>query len=353
MPVTRTADGDSVWPLAGGMAFVSNAQANETYEPRSLLPSGRQFEISNSEMRAVITEQGAGLRAFSVGGQEFLDGFGEDDYATGTSRGQLLVPWPNRVDGGKYAFGGEEYQLPLNEPERNNAIHGLTRWMNWTVRNRETSKITMELVLHAQPGYPFILSLLQTYELSAHGLKVTNWAQNVGDETLPYGVGSHPYLTVGTDRIDSNYLRIPARKYFENDERLIPQPPPVSVEGTPYDFRQPRQIGATEMDLNFTDLIRDEDGYAKVRFSAPSGQPEVTVFMDGAHEHLQIYTGDDLPTSDQRRRSLTLEPFTCASNALNNGYGLRTLEPGQTFESVWGISIAQNSEAASSTSLER
>ena len=30
--------------------------------------------------------------------------------------GELLAPWPNRVDGGRYSFGGAEFQLALTDP---------------------------------------------------------------------------------------------------------------------------------------------------------------------------------------------------------------------------------------------
>ena len=42
-----------------------------------------------------------------------------------------LIPWPNRLAEGRYSFAGSEHQLPLDEPERENAIHGLLRWRAW------------------------------------------------------------------------------------------------------------------------------------------------------------------------------------------------------------------------------
>ena len=45
--------------------------------------------------------------------------------------GQLLAPWPNRVADGRYYLRRRRYQLALSEPAKDNAIHGLTRWMRW------------------------------------------------------------------------------------------------------------------------------------------------------------------------------------------------------------------------------
>ena len=50
-----------------------------------------------------------------------------------SGRGQVLIPWPNRLEDGSYEFDGKHHQLPLNEPERRNAIHGLVRWATWSV----------------------------------------------------------------------------------------------------------------------------------------------------------------------------------------------------------------------------
>lgn len=302
------------------------------------LPSGRQFEIRRGDKRAVITEVGAGLRVFAVGGRELLFTYSQNEMSM-FSEGQVLIPFPNRIDHGMYVFNGVTEQLPLSEPARQNAIHGLTRWMNWQLEEQQGDQVTLSLVLHAQDGYPFVLSLRETYELTAKGLRVQTVAQNIGATSLPYGVGHHPYLTVGTDLINPDILRLPARSYFLTNDRLIPLPPAVSVAGTPFDFRTPHAIGDVQMDTGFTDLIFDKDGFARVRLAAPGGKPEVTVFMDANHQFLQVFTGDALP-APAARRSIAIEPYTCAANAFNNGLGLRVLQPGEALTTVWGITVS-------------
>ena len=59
--------------------------------------------------------------------------------------------------------------------------------------------------------------------------------------------------------------------------------------------------------------------------------------MDGSYEHLMLFTGDSLPEPPRRRRSLGVEPMTCAPNALQSGEGLVTLAPGETFSAAWGL----------------
>jgi len=322
----------------GGTLPAYASTTHSTEESAESLPSGRQFEIHRGNMRAVITEVGATLRVFEVGTQEFLFTFSQNEMSM-FSEGQVLIPFPNRIDHGMYVFSGMTEQLPLSEPARQNAIHGLTRWMNWLPAEHEDHRVIMALVLHAQDGYPFVLSLRETYALTDRGLEVQTVAQNIGSTALPYGHGHHPYLTVGTTLINPDILQLPASSYFLTNDRLIPIPPPVSVAGTPFDFRTPHAIDDVKMDTGFTDLIFDKDGFARVKLAAPGGKPEVTVFMDSNHRFLQVFTGDALPAS-AARRSIAIEPYTCAANAFNNALGLRVLQPGESFTTLWGITVS-------------
>jgi len=91
-------------------------------------PSGVQTEIAAGEQRAVVVEVGGGLRSYRVGDADLLDGYGPAEMST-SGRGQVLMPWPNRLEGGSYEFRGRRHQLPLDEPEARNAIHGVSSKM--------------------------------------------------------------------------------------------------------------------------------------------------------------------------------------------------------------------------------
>ena len=82
-----------------------------------IAPSGEQVEIRRGDQRAVIVEVGGGLRAYEAGGRQLLDGYAADEMCT-SGRGQVLIPWPNRVRDGTYEFDGRSNQLALTEPER-------------------------------------------------------------------------------------------------------------------------------------------------------------------------------------------------------------------------------------------
>jgi len=296
-------------------------------------PSGEQIEIVAGDQRAVVVEVGGGLRAYSVGGREILDGYGANEMSS-SGRGQALIPWPNRLQDGSYEFDGRRHQLPLNEPDRSNAIHGLVRWVAWAISAREPNRVVMEYVLHPQAGYPFSLTLNIEYALLDGGLRVRTTATNIGVDACPYGSGAHPYLTLGTATVDRLILHAPARTVLRSDGRGLPIGTAV-VEDTEYDFRQSRPIGSTTLDHAFTDLERDGDGLARVTLRDPDRGTEVSLWVDESYPYLMLFTGDPLP--DVRRRSLAVEPMTCPPNAFRTGDALIRLEPGRSFTSTWGI----------------
>lgn len=298
-------------------------------------PSGTQYPIRFGPQEAVITEVGGGIRTYAVEGREILDGYGPHEMCS-FARGSVLVPWPNRLQDGQYTFDGVALETPLTEPRRQNAIHGLVRWLNWQARPVEPSQVVMSIRLHPQEGYPFTLDIEVSYRLTAAGLEVQTRGRNAGDRPLPYAAGHHPYLAVGTERIDDAVLRVPARRWLEADDRLIPTGRVPAVTGRTLDFRQAHPVGDARLDIAYTGLEPDPDGRARIELRHPAGRPSLILWMDAGYAYVMVFTGDSMPP-DRRRRSLGLEPMTAAPNAFRSGLGLRTLQPGESFTSTWGI----------------
>jgi aldose 1-epimerase len=286
-------------------------------------PSGQAVVLRQGPYEAEIVEVGAGLRALRKDGQDVVAGYAPDQMCT-AGRGQLLIPWPNRIEDGAYEFGGQSLQLALSEAKARNAIHGLTRWVNWHLAVRSPAYATWTYRLPAQPGYPFTLDLAVAYGLTDTGLRVDVSARNVGEVPAPYGHGAHPYLTVGR-RIDECELTLPASTRAETDARGLPRSP-VAVEGGPYDFRRPRLIAGTSFDHPFGGLPADGSP-AIVTLRDPVSGRAATLTADPAYSWLQVFSGDALPT--RAREALAVEPMTCPPNAFRAGTDLVVLEPGQ------------------------
>ncbi len=300
-------------------------------------PSGEQYEISAGGYRAVVTECGGGLRLLEYDGRPLVEGYDETEHAS-AGRGQLLVPWPNRIEDGAYTFADRNLQLPISEVARFNASHGLARWAAWTLEEQTGQSVSLLYRLMAQSGYPWTVDLHVLYDVSADGLTVTVTATNLSDSPAPYALGAHPYLIAGDDGIDAWELTLPADTRVLTDERKLPvgrEP----VDGTPYDFRVARPIKDLELDDAFTDLTRGPDGRVEVQLRSSRTGAAVLVWMDDAHCWVQVYSGDDLEP-DKARRSLAIEPMTSPANAFRSGEGLIVLGPAgrdDTHSCSWGI----------------
>ncbi|MGE3285038.1 MAG: aldose 1-epimerase family protein [Pseudonocardia sp.] len=297
----------------------------------------RDLTFRHGDQVAVVTTSGAALRSYTVADCAVLDGTGPGEPITG-GRGQLLVPWPNRIADATYRFDGQEYHLPVTEASTGSAIHGLVRKVGWEVLDERPDAVRLGVDVAAQPGYPFTLRTEVTYTLGPDGLATRLATTNTGDHSAPYAAGAHPYLTAGTGLIDDLTVEVPAATWYPTDARSLPtgrEP----VDGTPLDLRTAQRFGGRRIDNAYTDLIRDADGRARVRLTAPGGRT-VTVAMDAACTHLQIFTGDHVPEPSRRRRGIAVEPMTAAPDAFNSGDGLVTLDPGATHVAEWSVHAA-------------
>ncbi|MQY07941.1 aldose 1-epimerase family protein [Actinomadura macrotermitis] len=295
--------------------------------------SGAQLEITAGPYTAVVTECGAGLRELTWQGEPLVLTYPPSEPAP-AAFGQLLIPWPNRIDHGRYTWEGQEYRLDISEPEYDNAIHGLVRWLSWTTVDMEPGRLRMTCRLMGTPGYPFQLGLEAVYALDpGDGLTITLTAVNEGPRVAPYAHGAHPYLTVG-EPIDGCTVTGPGRFYLPVDDRMIPPDGPEPVEGTPYDLRAGARLGDLKIDRAFTGLDRDPDGRAWVHLA---GSRRTTSFwIDRNHPWLEMYTADEVPP-EHRRQGLGVEPMTGPPNAFASHTDVIALQPGDAFSGSWGI----------------
>jgi aldose 1-epimerase len=299
-------------------------------------PSGEQYRIAHGDQQATIVEVGGGVREYSQAGRPILDPYDAASMCDG-AHGTPLVPWPNRLAGGRYRFDGRDHQVALTDPAKDNAIHGFLRWRPWRAIRHDADRVVMAATVFPQTGYPFLLDVAVDYRLAGDGLVVTTTATNAGDRACPYGCGQHPYLSPGSGLLDDCDLELAAETRITTDEaRQLPSGT-ESVAGTPFDFRTRRRIGSLPIDFAFTDLARDEEGRAWVRlWGADGGCREL--WVDESFPFVEIYTGDTL-APERRRRGLGTEPMSCPPNAFQSGEGVIRLEPGASVTMRWGARI--------------
>jgi aldose 1-epimerase len=303
-------------------------------EPTPALPTGEQWTIGHGPFEATVVEVGGGLRTFTRDGVDLVAGYAADEPCA-SGRGQQLMPWPNRIRGGRYTFEGTEHQLSVTEVARGNASHGLVRWTLWELVELEDDMVTVGYRLHPQPGWDHFLDLRTTYVLDDTGLIVTTAARNVGMSAAPFGYGAHPYLAIGESLLPDVELRIPAATWLEVDELLLPRAT-HPVDGSELDFREPRPVGDVRLDTAFTDVERDDDGMWRCTVTA--ADRATTLWADAAFPWLQVFTA--IAEDRKGEVGIAVEPMTCPADAFNSGDGLVVLGPGEEWTGTWGISPA-------------
>lgn len=293
--------------------------------------TGEQFRITAGEHEATLVAIGAGLRGYSFGGIEITPTYGEGLPPKGC--GTTLVPWPNRLRGGKYTFDGVAQQAALTDPATGNAIHGLGRWARWAPVAGSENALTLGLDIPPQNGYPYEVRTEVTYALDVrYGLTVTLRAMNQGSTRAPFGAGSHPYVTTRGARLDDAQLVVPATRRLITDEKQIPVEE-VDVTGTVYDLRTPKPLAGRRFDDGFTGLDPSEH---KGRYEAlvVTDAGSTRVWFDHAFGYVQVFTVENLVDG---KSAIAIEPMTCPADAFNSGTGLIVLEPGQEWSASWGI----------------
>jgi len=292
------------------------------------------INISAGDYHAGIRTFGGGLSELKFQGRNLVEPNDETD-SSGRYRGDLLAPWPNRIRDGRYSINDHEFQLPINEVGRNNALHGLVNLLQWTVTDSSTSTATLESSLSAYDFYPTTLQMLVYYELDENGLTWKLTAKNVGTNRVPYGASIHPYLIAQPDQqVDDWALRLPADEVLDIDPyRLLPLNL-VSVARKNLDFRNGAAIDQRFIDHAFkvesSPLERSVDVIAK------NGRG-VRMEFDSSSPWIQIHTSDRIGEKNSRT-CLAVEPMSCPPDAFNSGRDLIWLQSGDEHTMTWRIS---------------
>lgn len=296
--------------------------------------SGHQIDLRHAGYAASIATVGASLRSLTVDGRNLVVPF-EPDRIRPVFRGAILAPWPNRIVDGKYTFQGADYQVPLTEPSRGHALHGLLAWTRYEVLWSDERSAGLRAETVPSDGYPFPVEVIVSYDLDDDGLTTTVVAENKGRVDAPFGTAPHPYLSAGSGHVDDWTLTLPAARYLEvTDDRLIPTGLADVASRDGFDFRQGHTIGDLFVDHAFTDLER-VDGRAAVELRAPAGTGVRMTWGDEL-PWVQVHTADR-PEPELNRLGLAVEPMTCPPDAFNSGDDLVVLAPGQSHRASWTI----------------
>ncbi|MFC0265375.1 aldose 1-epimerase family protein [Alloscardovia macacae] len=310
--------------------------------------AGNEYTIHAGSYTAVVTEQGAALERFEWNGTPVTVPFNPNE-PVHACNGQILLPYPNRIEDGTYEFEGQTYQFPIDEHERHNSIHGLGYRSAWKLESLTDRSVSLSWRTPRLAAYPFDLFVTATYTLTEErGLQLTVSAYNNGESNAPWALATHPWLFSGFDggaepaeattaQLDAANaacrLRVPADTHVQVSSRLLPTGL-ESVEGTRFDLRGGDEIGDQSFDDAWTDLVHGGDGRAEAVFTRPDGV-EVTITGDESITSFQVCNGYGWDAA-HKPAGVAVEPQTAYANAFRSGKDLIVIEPGQsTFTNIW------------------
>jgi aldose 1-epimerase len=293
------------------------------------------INIITKEEVSFVPEYGANLLSLQLQKNgllhEIIDGFTTDEQLRQNekSRSIHLSPFPNRIEDGKYVFEDILYQLPINKPKENNAIHGFVWNKPFVISNQiivaDYAAITLEYCYDGKEmGYPFLFSQKIAYRLSAHQLSVIIIIENIGKANMPLGYGWHPYFTL-LNPVDELLLQLPPSNLLEANERLIP-----NGNKTAYlSFNTLQPINNTLFDTVFQLM---NNNWNKTLLYNETENYGVQINQSPSLKYLQVY----IP---EQRKSIAIEPMSCAANAFNSLEDLIVLQPNEKFEASIEIAI--------------
>ena len=288
--------------------------------------------ISKAGLTATISDHAGRLSRLTANGDDLIVPWPENDGFPPGFHGAVLFPWPNRLDKGRFRWRGSTYQVPLNEPARENANHGFAFQTVWDVVETQPAYVTLRYQTPRKASFPSRLQLDLTYEVET-GLDVTAVVTNVGDVSAPYGLGFHPWLSPGRFSLDECRVQASLAAWVRADQRLLPlAEDPVPQE---FDFAEGRSLTGAILDDGF---VAAEP--RTVRLQRPDGTA-VECWMDAPFTCWQLTTGDFDSLGALKRAGFAAEPMTCTANALATGKRLRSLEPGHAETLKWGVRLAR------------
>lgn len=304
--------------------------------------SGQQFTITHGDYTAVITELGATLRKLTYQGHDVIVPWNADQPVPCTN-GELLIPFPNRIQNGTYTFEDRTYTLPIDEHERHTAIHGYGYRSFWKLETADEQSTTLSWRVPGIVGYPFNLYVTTTYSLKDDGLHIEVTAQNLDNVDAPWALAIHPWIANGFDgfgdEIDAQnaqcHVTIPARTHVKVDDDLIPKGT-EPVEGTKYDLRKPTALTGQPFDDAWTDVEHDSHGLTTASFERPDGM-RVRLGGDRTITSFQMCTGTGF-APEKHPSGVAIEPQTAYANAFNSGEDLIVLKPGSSAKTSMFIS---------------
>ena len=226
-------------------------------------------------------------------------GYVNDSYNLGAVVGRNA----NRIAGATFELSHRSYRLAANDGA-NNLHSGPHKWSErlWKPVDIEDNAVTFELFSRERDqGFPASVQAHVTYRLSEEN-ELTVYYSAIPSAPTIINLTNHAYWNLNghaSGNVLDHTLQINAEHYTPLVDQ-IPTGEIAQVEGTPYDFRQPRQLELAfealphGLDDNF---CLDNDGRVKQAARLVGSKTGICMDVRTDAYGLQVYTADyfDVP----------------------------------------------------------
>lgn len=271
----------------------------------------------------IYLDKGASLQELSLSGKDIIVDLNPLTYSD-TYASSILFPFANRIKDGKYEFNGESYQLETNQKEEQNALHGLVYNKTFEVMdtkaNADGVSVSLKYIETSKSkGFPFTFEIDVEYAFTGNSLKLGISVKNTDSKTFPFTLGWHPYF-VSNNLAESNLL-------FESDEKFVLGNRNITIGTESFSL-----FGSFKIENKKLDDCWKLDSNT-IQFNTPNYK--FVIESTDYNNFLQVYT-------PPKYNIIAIEPTTGISDSFNNGIGLKTLKPSETYKIEWTLKMIDN-----------
>lgn len=283
------------------------------------------LQLSAGQMRlSLLPRQGGAIHGWTHGTMPLLRPTRPGANGTTTVRETAsypLIPFSNRIAGGRFSFAGKDYVIPCDERDPRHALHGNALYAPWEILKASQDHALLHLAYeptrHDTPFFPFLYDAEQSYEITETSLRITLRLKNTDISAFPGGLGHHLYFS----RLAQTIIHFQAAAMWESDAHNLPQTRTQK-------WRRPLADGMALNNTAFDNCFEKWNSRADIIY--PEAGYRLSITASPLFGHAVLFTP---PGKDY----FAFEPVTHLNNAINRNEpfvqtGLKILAPGETME---------------------